>query len=136
GAPERGSAARHDAFLDGRAPGVHRVLHPRLLLLPLGLGRRADLDDGHAADELRQALLQLLAVVVRSGLLDLRADGLHAALDVAGLARALDEGRVVLVNRDLLRAAQVFELDVLKLDAEVFRDDLAARKYRDVFEHR
>src|SRR5205085_3843242 len=67
---------------------------------------------------------------------DLRADGLHAALDVAGLARALDDGRVVLVNRDLLRAAQVFELDVLQLDAEVFRDDLAARKYRDVFEHR
>src|ERR1043165_8587945 len=130
------SAARHDAFLDRRARGVHRVLDARLLLLQLGLCGRADLNHRDAADELGEPLLQLLAVVVRGRVVNLRADGLDAPLDVAGLARALDDGRVVLVNRHLHGAPQVFDPHVLKLDAEVFRDDLAARKYRDVFEHR
>ena len=86
GADQRDAAAGDDALFDRRLRRVHRVLDARLLLLHLGLGRRTDLDDGDAADELRQPLLQLLAVVVRGGLLDLRADLLDAALD--GLLRA------------------------------------------------
>ena len=81
GAQQRDAAARDDALFDGRLGGVHGVLDARLLLLHLGLGRGADLDDGHAADELGQALLELLAVVVRGGVLDLRADLLDAAGD-------------------------------------------------------
>src|SRR5207249_10790543 len=67
--------------LHRRAGRVQRVLHPRLLLLDRRLGRGADLDHRHAAGELRQALLQLLAVVVRSRLLDLRPDLLDPPLD-------------------------------------------------------
>ena len=78
---QRHAAAGHDAFFDRGLRGVHRVLDARLLLLHLGLGRRADLDDGDAADQLGQPLLQLLAVVVRGGVLDLRAQLLDAALD-------------------------------------------------------
>ena len=59
----------HDALLDRRARRVERVLDPGLLLLHLELGGRADLDHRDAPDELRQPLLQLLAVVVgRRGL--------------------------------------------------------------------
>jgi len=43
---------------------VHRVVDPILLLLDLDLSRAADADDRDAAGELRQALLELLAVVV------------------------------------------------------------------------
>src|SRR6185503_3859369 len=68
-ADERDAAARDDALLDGRARGVQRVLDARLLLLHLGLGGRADLDDRDAADELGEALLQLLAIVVARGVL-------------------------------------------------------------------
>ena len=114
---------------------MHRVLDARLLLLHLGLGGRTDLDDGDAADQLGQPLLQLLAVVVRGGVLDLRADLLDAALDRLGLAGALDDRRVVLVDRDLLGAAEVLDLDVLELDAEVFRDRAAAGQRGDVLEH-
>src|SRR5581483_9797692 len=46
GADRRDAAARDDAFLDGRARRVESVLDARLLLLHLGLGGRADLDDG------------------------------------------------------------------------------------------
>src|SRR5205085_8453147 len=58
------SAARNYTFLDRRARRVHRVLDAGLLLLQLGLGRRADAYDGDAADEFGESLLQLLSVVV------------------------------------------------------------------------
>ena len=70
-AEERHAAAGDDAFLDRRAGGVQGVFDARLLLLHLGLGGGADLDDGHAAGQLGQALLELLAVVVGGGLIDL-----------------------------------------------------------------
>ena len=69
-----------------------------LLLLDLDLGGAADLDDRHAAGELGQPLLQLLAVVVGGRLLDLRLDLRDAALDVLLLARAVDDRGVVLVD--------------------------------------
>ena len=76
------AAAGNDAFLDRRASGMQSILHASLLLLHFGLGGRADLDHRHAAGQLRQPLLQLLAVVVRGGLVDLRAQLLDAAFDV------------------------------------------------------
>src|SRR5205823_6684975 len=85
------SAARNYTFLDRRTRRVHRILDASLLLLQLRLGRRADAYDCDAADEFRQTLLQLLAVVVRRGLLGLRLDGLDARSDVGVLAVALDD---------------------------------------------
>src|SRR5690606_32040541 len=106
------------------------------LLLHLGLSRGADIDDGDTTGELREAFLELLAVVVRRGLVDLTADLLHAALDVGALAGALDDRRIFLVDHDALRAAEVGDLDVLELDAEVLGEALAAGEDRDVLEHR
>src|SRR6266699_478710 len=82
-----------------------------------------------------QTLLQLLTVVVRGGLLDLHLDLLHARLDVGLLAGAVDDRGVLLVDHQLLGAAEHREVDVLELDAEVFRDRLAAGQDRDVLQH-
>ena len=71
---QRDAAAGHDALFDRGAGGAERVLDAVLLLLQLGLGGGADLDDGHAAGQLGQPLLELLAVVVRGGVLDLGLD--------------------------------------------------------------
>src|SRR5271165_963281 len=130
------AAAGHDAFLDGRARGVQRVVDAVLALLHLDLGRAADADDRNPAGELRQTLLQLLAVVVRGGLLDLRADLIAAALDVVALAGALDDRGVLLLDENPLRLAENVQGDVLELDAEVLADDLTAGQDGDVLEHR
>ena len=79
GADERHAAAGDDALFDCRLGGVHGIFDAGLLLLHLGLGGRADLDDGDAADQLREPLLQLLAIVVGGRLLDLGADLLDPA---------------------------------------------------------
>src|SRR5690606_4222642 len=107
-----------------------------LALLHLDLGRTADLDHRNAAGELRQTLLQLLAVVVGSRLLDLRLDLLHAGVDVRLLAGTVDDRRVVLVDRHLLGAAEHVQRDRLELDAQVLADDRTAGEDRDVLEHR
>ena len=70
-----------------------------LLLLDFDLGRAADADHRDAAGELGQTLLQLLAVVVGGGLLDLRLDLADAGLDVRLLAGAVDDRGVFLVDR-------------------------------------
>ena len=71
-ARQRHAAAGHDAFLDRRAGRMHRVIDAVLALLHLDLGAAANADHRDAAGQLRQPLLQLLAIVVRGGLLDLR----------------------------------------------------------------
>ena len=129
------AAARHDAFLDCRAGRVHGVFHARLLFLHLGLGCRADLDDCNATDELRQSFLQLLAVVVRGGLLDLVAQLLDPSLDRGRGTGTLDDRGVVLVDDHAARLAEIFQLHALELDPGLFHQGPAAGEDRDVLEH-
>src|SRR5262249_13013619 len=77
-ANQRYATAGNDALFDSCARRVHRVLNASFLLLHLGLGSGTDLDHRNSADELRQALLELLAIVVAGGLLDLSTDFLHS----------------------------------------------------------
>jgi len=124
GLDEGDTAAGDDAFLDRGAGGGQGVLHSVLLLLHLDLGRGADVDDGHAAGELGEALLELLAVVVAGGVLDLALDLRDAVLDVLLLAGAVDDGGVVLVHLDGLGGAQLGDGGVLELEPKLLGDDL------------
>ena len=89
------------------------VVEAVFLLLHLDLRGGADVDDGHAAGQLGEALLELLAVVahcikyysavfagtpVAGGLLDLGFDLTHAGLDGIAIALAADDGGVVLAH--------------------------------------
>src|SRR5712675_1038980 len=135
GTQQRDAAARHDAFLTRRSGRMHRVINAILALLDLDFGRAADADHRDAACELGQTLLQLLTVVVRGGLLDLRLDLRNAGFDVGLLAGAVDDRGVFLVDHHLLGATEHGDGDVLHLDAEIFRDRLTTGQNRDVLQH-
>src|SRR5262249_30113497 len=135
GAQQRDAAARDDALFHRSAGGVERVLDAILLLLHLDLGRTADLDHRNAAGELGQPLLQLLTVVVRGGLLDLRLDLVDARLDLFLLAGAVDVRVFFLPDDALFGAAEHGKRPGLELDAEVAGDELAAGEDRDVLQH-
>src|SRR4029077_15117814 len=122
-------------LLEGRPSGLQRVLDAMLLLLHLRLRRGADLDDGHAARELRQTLLELLAVEVGVGVLDLALELLDSGLDRLSVSGTVDDRRRVLVDHDAAGATQLRELRVLELEAELLGDHLGARENRDVLEH-
>src|SRR5690606_31106117 len=106
-----------------------------LLLLELGLGGSADADDRHAAGELGQALLELLAGVVRVGGLELGLDALDALVDDLAVALALDDRGLVLAGADALGAAELAEAHVLELVAQLLADDLTTGDGGDVLEH-
>ncbi len=56
-------------------------------------------------------------------------------LNVSGLAFAFDDGGVVLVDGDLLGLAEIADLNVFQLDAEILSDGLATSEFRDVIQH-
>src|SRR5690606_27743084 len=116
--------------------GVQRVFDAGLLLLHLGFAVGADGDDGHAASELGEPLLQLLAVVVAGGGLNALAKLLDPLLNIGVAAAALDDGGVVLGNGDLLGPAELLERDAFELNAEVFANERAAGEGRNISQHR
>src|SRR6185436_7726468 len=132
---QRDAAARDDALLEGRAGRLEGVLDAVLLLLHLGLGGSADLDHRNAARQLGEALLELLAVEVGVGVLDLLLDLLDARLDRVALAGTVDDRRRVLVDHDLAGAAELRHRGVLELQAHLLGDHLATGQDGDVLEH-
>src|SRR5450759_2686301 len=136
GTQQSDAAAWHDTFLNRRTGRMHRVINAILALLDFDFGRAADADHRDAAGELGQTLLQLLAVVVRGGLLDLRLDLADPGFDVLLLAGAADDRGVFLVDHDLAGAAEHVDRYAFELHAEFIGDQLTAGQDRDVFQHR
>ena len=135
GADETDTAARDDTLFDGSAGGVQSVLNAVFLLLHLDLRGGTHIDDCHATGQLGQALLQLLAVVVARGGLDLGLDLVGAGLDVALGAVTVHDGGVVLVDAHLVGLTEHLQGGVFKLVALLFADDGATGQDGDVFQH-
>ena len=104
---QRHAAAGDNAFFNGCAGGVHGIFHAGFRFLHFGFGCGADFDYGDATDQLRQPLLQLLAVVVAGGLSIWLRISFTRPCDSPRLAFAFDDGGVVLVDGDLLGLAEV-----------------------------
>src|SRR3954462_11694647 len=135
GVQERDPAARADALLQRCARSLERVLDAVLLLLHLGLGGSADLDHRNAAGELRQPLLQLLAVEVGVGVLDLGLQLLDPTLDPVGVTGAVDDRRRVLVDDDAAGLPELRQLRVLELQSHLLGDHFRTAQDGDVLEH-
>ena len=67
-----------------------------LLLLQLDLGRSTGLDDDDSAGQLGKTLLELLAIPVGVGVLDLTLDLLDTSLDIALGPSTVDDSGVIL----------------------------------------
>ena len=80
------SSPGHDAFFHGGPGGVEGVLDPVLQFLLLRLGGGPDLDDGHSAHQLGEALLELLLIVLGGGFLQFGLDLGGALPDGVGIA--------------------------------------------------
>ena len=114
-----------------------RVLDAVLLLLQLDLGGRADLDDGDAAGQLGQPLLQLLAVEVARSSSSICA---LICLMRPWIASSVPWPSMIvvssLVDDDAAGAAEVLDLRAVELAADLLGDDRAAGQDGDVLEHR
>ena len=107
-----------------------------LLLLELDLGVSADLDHDDTAGKLGEALLELLAVPIRVGALDLLADLRDAIGHGLLVARAVHDRGVILRDDDAARVAKHLEADLVELEPDLGSDHLGAREDRDVLQDR
>ena len=136
GPHQRGAATGDDALLDRGLGRRDRVLDALLALLERRLGGGADLDHGDATGQLGQPLLELLAVPVGIGRLDLRPQLGLACLDGLLRAAAVDDDRVVLADHDASRRTQHVEADLTQQQTDVGVDHLAAGHHRQILEER
>ena len=121
-----GTATGDDALFQSGTGGGHSVLDAVLAFLRLNLGCGADLDDAHAAGELSQALLELLAIPFGVHALDFAAQLLHTVLDGLGVAAAVHDGGVGLGDGHAACRAQVLQGDLRQVNAELTGHDGAA----------
>src|SRR5689334_644298 len=105
---------------------MQRVIDTVLALVHFVPCRAGGTDYRDTARKLRQPFLQLLAIIVGGGLLDLRTDLTATTDDVVLLTRAFDNRGVFLLDHHPFRPAEVVQLDILELDAEVLADHSAA----------
>src|SRR5581483_7773118 len=111
------------------------VLNAVFLFLQFNFGGRADADDRHTAGQFRQALLQLLTIIVAGAVVDLDLDLLNTALDGLLVASAIDNGGVVFGADHLARTTQVVDRDRFELAPDVLADDRAAGQDGDILQH-
>src|SRR5262249_32070027 len=107
------------------------VLDSRLFLLHLDFRRGSDVDYGNAADKLCQSLLEFLAVVIGSCLVNLSANLFDAAFEIGLLAGSIDDRRVVLINDNSLGTTEILKRYVLEFDSQLFGNQFAAGEDRD-----
>ena len=92
-------------------PGTKRCETYRSELSAYWQARGTAVDLGHAARQLGEPLLQLLAIVFAVGDLDFAADLLGTALDVGLFPGALDDRRILSADNKLLGTTKIGELD-------------------------
>ena len=91
---ERRAAAGYDSFFHSSPGGVERVFDAQFALFHFGFGSSADFDDGYAAGQFGQTLLQFFFVEFGSRFFKLCLIWLNAGFDIFLVAGAVDDDRV------------------------------------------
>ena len=114
---------------------MQRVFYAVLLLFHFNFGSSANLDHSNTASQFGQTLLQLLTVVVGSGVFNLLADLVNAGFDVSLGASAVNNSGVILVDLNALGLTQVLQSSGFQAQANFFADHGTTGQDGDVLQH-
>src|SRR5581483_2549748 len=129
------AAARNQTFLNCGASGGEGIFYAGLAILHLNLGARANADNRDSAGELRHALLELLAIIVAGGFLDLRFDLANARMDIFGAATTFNDGGVIFMGNNTASGTKIGQGDAIQAASHLFADHLSAGQDGDVTWH-
>ena len=122
-------------FFNSCASSVQCIVDTVFLFFHFNFGSSTDFDYCNTAGKLGNSLLQLLTIVVRSCLFDLRANLLNACVDFSFSTTTVNDSSVVFVDSNFLRSTQIFQSDLLERKTNFFRDNLAAGQDSDILQH-
>src|ERR1019366_10763677 len=136
GPPQKGeTAARHNSLGDRRLGGADSVVQRFLPGFHFRFRGSPNADHRDAARQLGEAFFEFLAVIIAGRLFDFTANLLKPSFDPGTVAHATDQRRILLINYDPCSMSKLLECHVLKLQPQLFGDDLAAGQDRHVFQH-
>src|SRR6056297_2645087 len=93
-----------------------------LFLFQFSLGSGSYVNNCHTAGQFSQPLLQLFAIVVTGGFIDLRFDLTNSVFNFSLFTFAADNSGVLFFNLDGLRTSELFKFGILKLQTNLFAD--------------
>ena len=111
------TATREVTLLYGCPCGIEGILNTVLLLLHLDLGSSANIENGYAACELAETLLEFLPVIVGSSSSNLLPDEVSPLLDILLAACTANNGGVLLGDGHLLGLSEHIRSSVLEGEA-------------------
>src|SRR6266699_1815413 len=129
------ATARNQAlFYCGSCSG-EGIFNACLSVLEFDLGAGSHLDQGHAAGQLRQSLLELLTIVVAGRFLNLCLDLTNARLNCLLASFAFNDGRLILVSHNTTGITQVTECRIVEAATGLFANDLPTGQDSDILQH-
>ena len=128
------ATAGHDPLFHRGAGGVQGIFDAQFAVAQFRFGGGADFDHRNATGQLGDALGELLAVVLRLGVLQLALDRRHPVAH-GGLVGVTGHDRgVVLADRDPAHTAEILQTHLIQRHGAVFADQVRAGQDGDVLE--
>ncbi len=106
-----------------------------LLLFQFDFGGRTHADHGHAAGQLGQALLQLLAVVVAGAVVNFGFDLVDTTTNGPFVAGTTDNGGIIFGRGNFVGTAQIIKRGGIKFASHFFGDDGATGQNSNILQH-
>ncbi|SPY44866.1 Uncharacterised protein [Porphyromonas cangingivalis] len=115
---------------------MQSIFNACFLLFHFNFSCGAHFDNGNAASQFSNTLLQFFFVVVRSGIFNLLTNLSHTALDCRFIAYAINNDGGVFVDNNTFRLTQIFQSSFFQFQTDLFRDNSTRSQGRDVLQHR
>ena len=129
------AAAGHDSFLDRSAGGVEGVFDAQLAVAQLSFSGGTHLDHGYATGQLGYTLGELLAVVLRIGVVEFALDRGNPITHGSLVVTAGHDRGVVFADGDPAHAAKILEAHLVEGHGLVLAHHGGAGEDRDVLQH-
>ena len=130
-----GAAAGNDSLFHRRPGGIEGVFDPQFAVLEFGFGGGTHLDHGHTTGQFGDPLIELFAVVIGVGVVELAANGANpGGYGVLVITGGHNRG-AVFGDRDPAGAAQIRQGDLVEGHGLVFAHHGGAGEDGDVGQH-
>src|SRR5207302_1929553 len=111
------------------------IFNARLSVLEFDFSAGSHLDQGHAARQLRQSLLELLTIIVAGRLRNLCPDLTNARLNGRLASLALNDGCMILGSHHMTSRTKVIECRAVEAATGLFTNDLPTSQDSDILQH-
>ena len=129
------TTTRNNTFFNCCAGSIKSILNPSFLLFHFDFSCCTDIDDGNTTDQFGKSLLKFFTIVIRGSIFNLVTNLLYASSKFFFLTSTINDGGIIFINNDTFTGTEIIDCYVLKLDSQIFSNNLTTGEDSDVFQH-